>query len=110
MKIVKVISMICVLALALTLVSGFAFAAAPEPDVKVPQEGTRTGGVHYVVRTATHMYVDYDLSSAYACPSLIPVGAHLVRQNGVTYSGGWYKMMYNSYVGYIPASRLTEVQ
>lgn len=43
MKIVKVISMICVLALALTLVSGFAFATTQEAKVEVTEasEGTR---------------------------------------------------------------------
>lgn len=108
----KILAFVCILALALTLISSFAFAAAPELDVAVTQEGTRTGGVHYVVKTATHMYVSASPNSGYVFPSLIPVGAHLTRQDGGTHGAGgvYYKMMYNSYVGYVLKDCLTEVQ
>lgn len=105
----RIIAFICVLTLVVSMCSVFSFAA--EPDVKVPQEGTRTGGVHFVVKTATYLYVSKNINGAHAYPSLLPVGTNLVRvDNGSTIDDGWYKMMYGSYVGYIPKSRLTEVQ
>ena len=106
----RFLAFICVLALVVSMCSVFSFAAEPEPDIAVPQEGTRTGGVHYVVRTATHMYVSPNPNSGYVFQGYIPVGAHLVRVNNSGDDIGWYKMQYGSYVGYIRANCLTEVQ
>lgn len=101
----RIIAFICVLTLVVSMCSVFSFAA--EPDVKVPQEGTRTGGVHYKVRTATYMYVNPSTTSAYAYPSLIPVGTDLVANNVYL---GFACVTYKSCTGYIPLSRLTEQQ
>ena len=90
--------------------SSFAFAAAPELDVAVTQEGTRTGGVHYVVKTATYLYSEASTYSTPVYPNKLPVGTHLVRVNSTVYNSVWYKIQYGSYVGYIPRGYLTEVQ
>ena len=105
----RIIAFICVLALVVSMCSVFSFAA--EPDVKVPQEGTRTGGVHYVVKRATHLYVGAG-TGGYVFSGYIPVGAHLVRQDNLPYgpNNEYYKVMYNSYVGYVNKNDVTEVQ
>ena len=75
MKIVKIISFICVLALALTLVSSFAFAAAPE----VTEADSGVAPAAYdaffrVTKSGTYLYNRASSGSGYACPSPISVG------------------------------------
>ena len=111
MKLVKIISIICVLALALTLVSSFAFAAAPEAEVSVDAGDNARANKHYVVKkTGTYMYNNASTGSGYKFPSPIPVGDHVVRVDQSVYNITFYKVMYGSYTGYVLKSHLTEVQ
>lgn len=111
MKKKHIIALVGVLALVVSLMSSFAFATAPETEVEAEAtQGARTGGVHYVVKTSTYLYLEADIDGAYAYPSILPAGTHLVRVNSLVYADSCYKMQYGSYFGYIPSYRLTEVQ
>ena len=80
MKIVKIVSFICVLALALTLVSSFAFAAAPEAEVEVESsEIMPRAGTYEVKTTRTYMYNNHSESSGYVHPAPLPVETRLTN-------------------------------
>ena len=108
MKTKRILSFVCVLALAVSLCSGFAFAAAPEAteeeastwayadiDCKV----TKSGG--------THIYVSASTGSGYAYNGIIPQGKRMYIIS--TSSSGWYyyvrvTMGSSTYKGYVLTS------
>lgn len=112
MKIVKVISMVCVLAL--TLVSGFAFAATQEAKVEVTEasEGTRSSTEYVVVKLGTYLYNSPSTSSGYVFSGNIPIGNSVYRvdsSNYYDYSDNrklFYKVSYGSYTGYVIANHI----
>jgi len=111
MKKKQIIALACVLALVVSLMSSFTYAAVPEAEVEVAEAGDNARALkHYVVEIATYMYSEPHPYSPTAYPNKLPVGTNLVRVDSQEYNGVWYKMQYGSYVGYILRTRLTEVQ
>lgn len=108
MKTKRILSFVCVLALALSLCSVFSFAAAPEAEITEASAVAPRAASRYVVKTSTYMYVNPSTTSAYACPYKLSVGTYVVSA-GPEYLGYAY-VTHNSYTGYIPLSRLTAVQ
>lgn len=100
MKIVKIVSFICVLALALTLVSSFAFAAAPEAG-----DSSRASDRCYV-KTATYLYKDTTGSTYHR---LLSVGQELIiLQGGNTATWRHVSMPSGSPSGYVLRSHIIE--
>ena len=81
MKIVKIVSFICVLALAMSLCSMFSFAAAPEAEVEVESsEIMPRAKLYIVVEPRTYMYNTHSLQSGYVYPDPIPVGKYVTHK------------------------------
>lgn len=104
MKIVKIISFICVLALAASMCSMFSFAAAPEAEVEVAESRATSGyTVKYKVnQTRTYLYNRPSPTSGYVRPAPFSVDTPVyvdpsyisddyykakVTDGGVTYYG-----------------------
>lgn len=107
----KVLSIICVLALVVTLASSFTYAATPEPtEVSSAGEGARASTQYRVSRTGTYMYNSASESSGYKYNFPIPVNTVLQY---LSQSGNFYYLRYTSggstYTGYVLKSHVAPV-
>ena len=107
----KVLSIICVLALVVTLASSFTYAATPEPtEVSSAGEGARASTQYRVSRTSTYMYNSDSASSGYKYNFPIPVGTVLQYLDK---SGEFYYLTYKSggttYTGYVHEDHVAPV-
>ena len=115
MKMKRILSFICVLALALSLCSVFSFATAPEAETEVVEaEEDARAGVHYVVnKSSTYMYNRASISSGYKYNFPFPVGTHMTKAGNTSVVGFLYMTCTyngNTYTGYVLTDHLTEVQ
>lgn len=96
MKIVKIVSFICVLALALTLVSSFAFATASEAEIQPRSQATDFYAGH-----ATILFSDKNESNILV--SSIPKGSLLsaTSDSGWSYNEGYSQVTYGGKTGYV---------
>ena len=105
----KVLSIICVLALVVSLCSVFSFAAAPEVDAG---DGARANARYVVSKTGTYVYNSASASSGYKYNFPIPVGTQVVKESSGSTNGFIYATCYynGTCTGYVKLSNLTEVQ
>lgn len=87
MKMKRILSFICVLALALSMCSMFSFATAPEARATELD----VGDYGEVNRMHTYVYNTPSTSSGYAYPEAIPIGTDM-RVTGK--SGNFYKVAF----------------
>lgn len=105
----KVLSIICVLALVVTVASSFTYAATPETaEVVSAGEGARTSQ-YKVTKTGTYMYNLPSLNSGYVRPQPFSVGTVMNFISDPPNDDLFYKMSYGSYSGYVLKSHLTVV-
>ena len=76
MTLKRIISFMCVLILALTVASGFTYAALPETDDTI-ETNVYADVYGEVVKTSTYLFNSASSSSGYVRPDPIPVGTRL---------------------------------
>jgi len=111
MKTKRILSFICVLALALSLCATVSFAAQPEAEDKIEAEVTpRYTGYGTVTSTRTYLYNSASTSSGYAYNGVIPVGTQ-VYVYSTTNDGEFHRIRVRidnvNYTGYVFASHIT---
>ncbi len=101
-----IIALVCVLALAISLMSSFAYAAPPETAEADAAEGARMYTEYEVVKVRTYLYNSNSLNSGYVFSGNIPVGHSVYRVDSRDYTGGFYKVSYGSHIGYVLANNV----
>ena len=112
MKKKHIIALVCVLALAVSLMSSFTYAAPPETAEADAGNGARMYTEYEVVRVRTYLYNSPSTNSGYVFDGNIPVGHSVYRVSSSNYYDRsdndrlFYKVSYGSYTGYVIANHV----